>query len=496
MRLFRDNSDESGAALALVLGFVIFAGLVIGGLLNQVQNNSTTLVARKLNIRVMSANAGLDYAIRKARASGTVCPGVGLGGTIDVPVADQVNSRPVTVQCSVTKGGATGAGGWAVFITNGAGKLESSNGNLAKVIEGDVYNGGSGGVSVSGGLAAVIKVKNGKYVQRLSGACPPAGLELTPIPSPFGGTVCGTSTLNYLVDAPSPRSLPVSIGGFVVNPAAVAPTTATECRIFSPGIYSDTDGDHSGGLKLNSLSANNYFKPGIYIIKLNGPDPVWHIRRWVTAGRPNSNSSIPDIRQTSSTNCPAAQLGADNDGAIFLLAGATRISVEKSGAKNGHFEVFSYLGADLDTPAVAIRKLLASDATSAPWVVGDYISTNNIASPDAILRVSTGTGPEIALHGNTWVPESKVEMFATNTSRANMRGGIVAGWLDLAATSSLGPEALAISASSGTGQRRMVLTSTVTKIPPEKDLFARAVVDIVNDSKHTANVVSWFVANK
>jgi hypothetical protein len=493
MRLCRDNSDESGAALALVLGFVIFAGFVIGGLLNQVQSNSTTLVARKLNIRVASANAGLDYAIRKARASGTVCPGVGPGGTIDVPVVDQVNSRPVTVQCSVTKGGATGAGGWAVFITNGAGKLESSNGNLAKVIEGDVYNGGSGGVSVSGGPAAVIKVKNGKYVQKLAGACPPAGLALTPVPSPFGGATCGAAPLNYLVDAPSPRTLPVSIGGYPVNPAVVVPTTTTECRIFSPGIYSDTDGDNSGGVKLNSLSSNNYFKPGVYIIKLNGPDPVWHIRRWVTAGRPNSGSSIPDVRQTSSTDCPAV---VGNDGAIFLLAGATRISVEKSGAKNGHFEVFSYLGADLDTPAVAIRKLLASDTASAPWVIGDYISTNSIASPDAILRVATGTGPEIALHGNTWVPESKVEIFATNMSRANMRGGIVAGWLDLAATSSLGPEALAISTSSGTGQRRMVLTSTVTKIPPEKDLFARAVVDIVNDSKHTANVVSWFVENK
>lgn len=485
------RSDESGAALALVLGFVVFAGLVVGGLLNQVQNNSTTLVARKISFRVSAATAGLEYAIRQARTSGTVCA-TPVNMPVPVPGAAVVNARPVTVTCKVSAGGPTGAGGWAVFITNGSGQLVASNGNVAKVMEGDVYNGGSGGVSVSGGPLSVIKIVNGKYVQTAAGACPPSGLAFSPSPPLFGGATCGAVALDYLVAAPSPRKPPASIGGLPVNPASTAPTYSTECRIFVPGIYQGS----TGLTLLNSLSANNYFRPGVYILDLPGPDPVWHIRRWVTAGRPNTGSNLPDTRQTTSTDCPPAQIGADNDGATFFLARQSRISVEMAGNKKGHFEVFSFLDGDFKTPALAVRKLLLSDLTDAPWVT-PYVSTNDLTKP-AILSTTTGTGPELALHGNTWVPLSKVEVFVTNVSIASLRGGVVAGSLDLAAANSIGGDALAISSSTGTGFRRAVITSESDKVPlsNEKTLKATAVVDIVNDDKRTANIVSWVVDNK
>lgn len=488
----RNRSTEQGASLVIVMGFVVFSGLIVTGLLNQVQNNSTTLIARKLNDRAAAANAGLEYYIRLARANGTICPSINVtSAPFVIPVADRVNGRDVTITCTVLAGGATGAGGWAAFVTNG-GALTVSNGSKPKKIQGATYNGGT--TSVSGGTS--LRVENGPYIQLLGGTCPPAGV-LLPTPLVYGAT-CG-STLDYAAAAPPPRPLPASIASLPMNPAVVLPTTSSECRIFSPGIYSNTDGDASGAVKLNSLSSNNYFRPGVYVIKLSSSagDPVWHIRRWVTAGKPNSGTTVPELRQTTTSPCPTnspVNTAADNDGAVFLLASDTRIQVEKSGNKNGHFEVFSYLDGDVITPSVSIRQLLLADSVAAPWVVGSYVSTVSLADPP-ILSDDNGTGPELSVHGNVWVPRAAVSLIAVNETRAKLRGGVVAGSLSLQASNSVGTGALDISTQQGVGKRRMVIVADVQQIGNEKPLRARAVVDVLNDSAHTADIVSWVVEN-
>jgi hypothetical protein len=109
-----------------------------------------------------------------------------------------------------------------------------------------------------------------------------------------------------------------------------------------------------------------------------------------------------------------------------------------------------------------------------------------------ILSDGTGASAQLAIHGNVYVPKANVVLAATNQGTAKLRGGLVAASVAL---QSAGTNVEDISTDTGTGERQIVVTSTVNRVGTEKVVSATAVVRVANDSVRTTNIDSWVVSN-
>jgi hypothetical protein len=120
--------------------------------------------------------------------------------------------------------------------------------------------------------------------------------------------------------------------------------------------------------------------------------------------------------------------------------------------------------------------------TPAPWLP----TTRGVA--DNVVSVSGGNTAAVSMHGMLHVPEARVDFFATNTSKAQLVGGVVAGQLYL--QSSASATGLAIGFGGAPGIRKIVITAT-TQVPGEQIVTSRAVVRVANDPPGAMTIESW-----
>ncbi len=458
------RARDDGNALVMVLVFVLVVGLVSVALLAQARANFTTSrVTRDLQNRVYAADAGLKWGLQELRRNDAiVCNGIGPGAT-PVRILDLGNGTTARVHCEVTSGLGPGAGGWAVFITDPNGGISTQGAaNTTKLIQGPVYNaGGQDGWS----LQALLEVRGGDVYQDRAGGCsrPP---RLTVSPPELYSYSCPTTSIPR---PPSPQPIPTA-------PPAVAPAPTTYgsgrnvCRVFQPGRYTTSN--------QLQLASNNYFTSGVYYLDNIGE---WEIRADVVAGRPAPSES----RQTAILDCPGMPPDTSpTTGALFILGGNSWINL----TNQGRLEIFSYLGfpgATPDAPAVSIYGLLG---TEPGW--GGARSTAPVA-----LQTAGGNKPELAVHGNVYVPTASVDLQATNQSVAKLQGGVVAASVSMQASASIG-NGLEISTQSVPGERRIVLKAYGgDPTAATKEVSATTAVRIRNDSVRTMTVESWAVTN-
>ena len=454
---------DSGSVLILVLVFITVIGAVTVALLRQAQTNLiASTLTRNQEKRVYAADAGIDYAIQMLRSDPTLCT-----AARPLPNPPAINGRAVTMTCQVTAGSAVGAGGWAIFLTSPPtctpkctiSTQGAANGN--KTVSGPIFNRGGWD------LKAALQVKNGNvYQYPASGCAKPSNLTFPSTTPGLYGFVC-TNTNPYPAGLgwppplqPLPAAIPSDAPSF---------TDSGGCRTFYPGRYSTVPALGDG---------TNYFRSGVYFFDDIGK---WSVDGGVLGGQPAPIVGQPgstETHDTSTTPCGTDVAGAT--GVEWILGGSSAISV----GNQSQLELYSMPSNNV--PGVGLYQVLASDP--APWAAER--STVPVDTP--ILVVGNGNQTELAIHGNVYTPTGYVQVRATNASRAELQGGVVAAQVDIRA--SAGISNLNIATNSGPGQRTIVVTAT-SGGSGEKPITASAVLTIGNDANKTLMVVSWRLIN-
>jgi Tfp pilus assembly protein PilX len=451
--------QEEGASLVLVLVFLSLFGLFVGALLGQSDTSiRASAVTDEQQSRVQSADDGIQYGIQQVQNNDSLCPTSGGGAQTLTPL--HVNGRLVTVTCqAVGAGDANGVSGYAVIThaTDGS-SLSASGGNTAKQIGGPVFlNGGMGGsegINVTRG--SITQVDNSSACT--VGATTQANMAFQSPPYTYSCVASAGTAL------PDPNPQPPTTG--VPATAALAlDSPATHCKIFYPGRYTAPP----------VLDTANYFYSGVYYFDFSG---VLDIKQeTVVGGRPSAFESnyqvqpVPSCRPSSATGTDGRVTGVD----ILLGQGAT-VDVDTQGA----LELFAVAGADSNTTGYS---LTAVPGTWAGW------DASTVAAGTQILQVSDGNTGQLTMHGFVYAPQADSTLFATNSSVAEILGGIDVDHLSI--QSSASASNAAISTQAGPGTRQLLIKAVAGTSGTEGCDAAAAVVDIGNDSNRTANIDSW-----
>jgi hypothetical protein len=123
----------------------------------------------------------------------------------------------------------------------------------------------------------------------------------------------------------------------------------------------------------------------------------------------------------------------------------------------------------------------ATDPGVQPATPGGWMPSTLSAS-DTVMWVGNGTNPALTVHGLVYVRNAFIDFSATNTSYAQLRGGVVAARLKL--QNSASATGLAVSVDSGEAVRQITLVSTakgVNSASGERDVVATATLNVTND---------------
>lgn len=460
MRPTRMLHDDRGAALPLVLGFVVLVSAITVALLGQAAANMrNTRVAKDHQTKVYATSSALDWAIQQLRSDPTICPTEGSSGTLTYPSSD--SRVHVTIECTATEGGAVGAAGWSVFTTGGAGvtiETQSGAGSGAKRIAGPVYN--SGGWD----LSADLTVADGFVRQASSGSgCPAQPSRLRSDPGGRAGFYsCGPS-----IPTPAPvRSVDELVSGasFDLNPPY---ETIGACRVFSPGRYTVAP-ELSGG--------TNYFRPGVYVLD-NVEMPIAR----QGASVPVAIAGVPTEGPLPSAlnGCPG--VAPVRNGVVFLLGGRGAISVDRA-----HLEIHPYYPNGPDgRPTQSIYQLQSPLSD----VVTD-VPTGHVA-----LRTSNGQGQELIVHGNVHVASSAVVLTGTGIGHdIQLLGGVVSRSLTIQASANI--NSFQIAHTDDASARVVDIAVEVTlrngaDLPIGRPVRGVATVFIRNDAARTTSLSAW-----
>jgi hypothetical protein len=266
-----------------------------------------------------------------------------------------------------------------------------------------------------------------------------------------------------------------------------------QCTVFSPGRY--TSGPSLSG------SGVNYLRNGVYFFDNIG---TWTIDDWMLGGTPGPGETRQSSIPASCVPANEGAAGALSSGVVFLLGGNSRIAV----ASGGRVELHSpRLTASPDLPGVSIMAVPSGLPAGSPF----RNSASTVSGTTPLLQVSNNgsstcggggsggqaNGSQLVIHGNIYAPEQCVVSGVTgNGAMLNLRGGIVAGSLELRSSASVSNGgSITTGTGSGSGQRRVVITATSAASTDNKQIRATAVVAIANDTARTTNVMSWVVAN-
>ena len=463
-RRARATGDE-GVALLLVLAFVLVMAVIVGALLHQ---SYATLRAARVTAdvenRVYAANGGVDWAIQQIGqgvlgADGAPACADPSQGTQTLASGLALNSRTITVTCTVDSGSSVGAGGWSVFITKpGAGVVAKPSAVNDKAVAGPVYNAGS--FAFDGTTS--LRVQDGDV--RTRSACP---AELTVAVTPPYGCRGGVTTT--MLTPLSPVNLTPFRDSIGFGPARVpdGDNTSPACRVFEPGRY-----DQPLAL-LSRADGENYLRSGIYYLDDLGAMTVDNA---IVVG------GIPGEREQAelAAGC-ATQTDSDTGyhyGVVIVLGGSSTLELRYGSS----VELFGY-----QDPGAG-----GASAISLYQIVNEWGPTETSHPAGGTLAsTSAGSRTDVVLHGLVYAPEARVSFLGTNQSTASLTGGVVAAGLDL--QSAPGSGGLSVSNRVGPGNRTIRIEAATNRVGSEKDLRAIADVLVTNDAARTLTVTSWRV---
>jgi len=453
----RRPADDDGAILVIVLIVVTVIALIVAAVASQTEVSiRRTTVVRSHLAKVYAADAGIEHAIQSLKRDNTICPDP--AHEYDFP--DQTfNGRTVSIHCKTLSGSANGLLGYAVVVLDPVDSLTTQGAvGTSKQIDGPVY-------AVRFPSSVDVSVTLGDVTEQ-TGRC----LTDADIPSSMSVATGFAFRCVPVEPAPSPEhALPASI-------PAVAPlpdTTAVPgCKIFKPGTYTLATKP--------VLAADNYFASGVYYFAGIGTLSV--TTQHVVGGQPATDETVLNAGGGACATDAQAGVTGTTTGVKFILGGNSSILTDDP---SGSVELFTRDGgnvADEGTQGVSLQTV--PTGTALPWLA------STLGAGDAVLRVGNGNNPALSIHGMVYVPNALVDFSATNSSEAQLRGGVVAARLKL--QSSASASGLAVSVNVGRGRRHIVLTSTAKGVTDGgRDVIATAVLDIVSNATRDVSIESW-----
>jgi len=521
--------DERGASLLLVLVFITALSMVIGALLfGSSTAQKATVVTATLADANYATDSGVEYGIEQVRANEGFCPVVSgpLKITDGTTTANSSNVGSATAGFRLSDVGLAISGGsipvgativsWtnasSVVISDNAGALASgvslivergrmdatalgSDPRLAVNCIGDINTGYTPQTLSSWAVVTLDPGNNSLRTQsggtkQVSGPIYVAGNfnlqvplranEFPPDPYQVGdgnGYVFQSNTASGGCVRPSASDLITTNFDCTSMPPpdpkpqlppppnlAAAPTNIGACRIFHPGKYNSS--------RPFSLSPNgNYLGSGIYYLENLGTIDMGTSQVFGGA----VDTATGEAQALAANACGTdAQAGVTNGdkGVEIILGAKTKIDVNRADAE---FMAFHPATNDQGAVGVSIR-------TVATAAFGYQVS--NIGPTAVGLTVAGGSNPHFAVHGAVYIPNAKVEIFATNSSQAAILGGVVA--YDLLLQSSASGSGFEVQVAGGRPRSRSnVIIEASLPVSASKTVKGRAVIDV-----HVSRIVT------
>ena len=456
------GGDESGAILVLVLLLILAIALIIGALLSATSTAQIVTQAQTaFHTDAYGVDQGIEYGLQKLQTDSTWCADSSTTGTVTDTVTDPNvpgGTVPVTVGCHTTYGSSTSVSNWAVYTVDpGANSLTSqSGGGVTKQILGPTYVGG--GIYFQSPVESDLTTagdKNGYLLQHAL-ACP-GGLGY---PNNFTGHWSCTTT------APT---VTATLPGSVPGPPRAA-SVSGRCTILYPGRYTTAP----------VLTAQTYLASGVYYLDNIGTLDLGS--NSLFGGMPNTASGEKQVVTTSSPCATDASAGAagNGTGVEIILGGDSAINVDK-----GDIELYARQAATVGSEGSAGVSLRTVPAGAAGW------DASSVGSGSDIFYVSSGNNAHAAVHGFIYAPNASVALFATNTSQAEVLGGVLA-W-DVSLQASASASGLVVQTATSPTVRTTNVTASVRY--RSKTVTATAAVEVQNDAARTVTIDSWVVNN-
>ena len=329
--------DDEGAALILVLAFLLVISLIIPVLLNQASTNLATQVGTRQRANSSyDADGALQTAVNTLRSSaynnalGQQCfldPSSASGESNTLQVASLNGAGKAAVLC--TPGAGTGAQSTVVPVSSankpglallalpqaGEEGLVQTGNNVFR-IHGKVYVGGA--LDVQNPNASLVDDSSPVYA---SGACPGKGKV---IGQP---AICNDTAHSSLATDPGYASALPSVPAYQATP--ICPNKASTITL-SPGYYDNA-------AALSALTSNSckgsllWFKPGAYYFDFHDSGShLWDISSGYVVGGTavgQPAGSPPPLPPTIPGACVSPLSSQTNGGVQFVFGNDSRVSI-------------------------------------------------------------------------------------------------------------------------------------------------------------------------
>ena len=393
------DEQDRGAALILSLVLIGVVSVVVVSLLALVVGNlRTTHVAQAQTKQRYSADAAIEQAIEALRNDRTLCDRPG-SQALQTLTVDGVE---VQVDCTSASGQAPGAGGWTIVTTDTTGNGLTTSGPVT--VQGGVWSARLANTYPS------LAVQGGQVIEKSGGsscttdANRPTGLTVAPDP-PYR-YACRNEAVP-VVDAALPASAPT---------AAPAPTTENGCRVFRPGTYTVAP----------SFATDNLFVSGTYYFHNVAPVRVPTGSVVIGGERPDEDRVNPG---SSACEVVADKLvgGADapGTGVKWILGGTSWLEVQAGAG----VELHKRIGGTSAEGQMGI----SLQGVTAPVPTGMAASSRGLTNP----LVSVLAGGQLTVHGLVHAPGLLINHVAKDATKAELRGGVYVGRLNLVSTTGL-----------------------------------------------------------
>lgn len=533
-------ADDSGAALIIVMVFMVVVGLLLGAFLGKSETvTSSGIALRDRSQQQYALDAGAERAIQLLRSDVADATTAGpaskcinaAGGVSDITAESgglNVNGHLIRYTCQTLAGSTIdpnsgGTTNFALVLTStsvdalttqsgqGGQPPTCANPNGALKIGGSLYlrsketdDALKKKVLVCGGDIAQFKGTN-----PLAPECTSTQLaDLTQlVRDPRFLKACTEQTVAQAVPTVVLPTAPAI--DFAANFAPLTrplyldiPSGNDMCRVFYPGLYKSPPALRANG------QDGNYFVSGLYYFEFSGSD-ILDVASNTTlvAGDPakSPTGAGADLTATgSSTTCsgvhdtPAiaaitALVPTLNLGSYYFASGGAEFVF----GRKARLEVSGHL--TLNTAPVAANTSFisvvgvrgASDPGQDPSSTDLSRGYTLWSSNNPIIRNQSASS-SLVINGKVVVPSGDVEIFASNPTDGVIRGGLIARTLDLGASIQGG--GLALSAPAFAGNPAPPPFRTVQVISKEPSaLGIKQIVEatISNYSPFTVDILSW-----
>ena len=498
--IVKDDADENGSTLLLILVFLTSIGLLGAALMNyEIALTKQSFSTRRVQTREAGANTGLEWAVNSLKqGKDGFCQG---GYDRDVL---NVGGREVEVRCRANDADRNADSNVAVFLNRSAPaelNVLRTSGTLgpdgSTQIAGPVYLGVKGGWSIE----SPLRVDGDVLVGTEDGRCEPN--ETLDLPENLTALYANARNCSTDVSTVTPQPVPQPCAVYekcpdpeprLLDVKGNETKSAPACKVFFPGYYRTAP----------VLAGNNYFVPGTYYFEF---DEEWRIASAVRGGDPAPETGVAEAAQsaTSIPRCAGAPPPMEAWGVTFVFGGRSTMRIMDT----ARVELFSYATKEAELPNI---------------VSGGQKQTTEWARPSEFtlkrnLVIVGGGSPEFLLHSGIYAPDSAVSMTGTSSAVEKIGGTVVVGRLELNGERSVPskgvsdpsaavPGNIGIFARSGTAKKfvliarscpggRDVITRNACSNPPigslEPELCAVASATVYDDGRRTLYVDNWRV---